>query len=204
MTADQKEIFNRLNNLPFTILFIEGNHDNYDMLNNLEIKEWNNGNVQFIRNNIIHLMRGQVFIINDKKFFTFGGAKSQDIKDGILDMDDINYIDKLKFYKKTNKMFRVNHLSWWKEELPSEMEIHNALNVLEENDWKVDYIITHDCPINVLHKINSNYKTDILNSFLSMIEESTNYNKWYFGHHHINKNITDKHICLYDKIIKLK
>ena len=33
-------------------------------------------------------MRGQVFTIDDKTFFTFGGAQSHDIRDGILETDD--------------------------------------------------------------------------------------------------------------------
>ena len=32
-------------------------------------------------------MRGEIFDIDNKKFFTFGGAKSHDIQDRILNLD---------------------------------------------------------------------------------------------------------------------
>ena len=39
-------------------------------------------------------MRGQVYEINGKTFFTFGGASSHDIQDGILDPNDfVDYDD---------------------------------------------------------------------------------------------------------------
>ena len=51
----------RLENLPFTTLFISGNHENFDLLKKYPIEEWNGGKVQRIRPHVIHLMRGQVF-----------------------------------------------------------------------------------------------------------------------------------------------
>ena len=41
-----------------------------------------------IRDSVIHLMRGEIYDIDDKKFFTFGGARSHDIRDGILNLDE--------------------------------------------------------------------------------------------------------------------
>lgn len=203
----QEPTFDKLSKLPFTILFVEGNHSNYDMLNELDVEVWNGGNVHFIRDNIIHLMRGQIFNIENQKFFTFGGAKSHDICDGILDPNDFK--TKEEFYNTyylwdmQHKMFRVKGISWWEEELPTEIEMHNALNILEENNWKVDYIITHDCPSEILLRINDSYEINVLNNFFAMIDESTYFKKWYFGHHHIDKQINNNYICLYHNIIKL-
>jgi hypothetical protein len=174
----QKNLFNKLKELPFTILFVDGNHSNFDMLNDLPIEKWNTGYVHFIRDNIIHLMRGQIFNIENKTFFTFGGAESID------------------------KIWRVEGKSWWKEELPNDWEIQIALNNLELINNKVNYIITHDCSKSILRQININFKTSIVNSFFEMLED-IKFDKWFFGHHHINREIDDKHICLYDNIIKL-
>ena len=63
---------------PFTILFIDGNHENFDLLESYPVKEWNGGKVHQIKDNIFHLMRGQIFTINNKTFFTMGGATSTD------------------------------------------------------------------------------------------------------------------------------
>ena len=44
---------------PFTTLFVDGNHENFDLLNALPEKEWHGGRVHEVRENILHLMRGR-------------------------------------------------------------------------------------------------------------------------------------------------
>lgn len=73
-----------LSDKPFTTLFVDGNHENFEMLNEYPTEEWNGGKIHKITDSLFHLMRGQIFNIDDKKIFTFGGAKSHDIRDGIL------------------------------------------------------------------------------------------------------------------------
>ena len=74
-----------LNKKPFTTLFVDGNHENFDLLNTLPEKEWNGGRVHVVREHVLHLMRGQVFDFGGLAWFTMGGAASHDIQDGILD-----------------------------------------------------------------------------------------------------------------------
>lgn len=52
-----------------------------------------------IRPSVIHMMRGQVFKIDGKSIFTFGGARSHDIDGGILEPDDPDYKKKKKLDK---------------------------------------------------------------------------------------------------------
>ena len=68
----------------FTTLFVDGNHENFDRLYSYPVEEWNGGKVHRIRPSVIHLMRGQVFTVEGKKIFAFGGAISHDIAGGIL------------------------------------------------------------------------------------------------------------------------
>ena len=73
----------------FTVLFVDGNHENFDRLySEFEVVDFHGGKAHKIRENIYHLMRGYVFDLCDKKFFAFGGASSHDIDDGILDRKD--------------------------------------------------------------------------------------------------------------------
>jgi len=96
----------------FTTLFVSGNHENYDILNSLAVEEWHGGKVNFIRPSVIHLMRGQVFNIEDKTFFTFGGASSHDISAGILEPDDPDLKEKKKrLDKEPFALYRINHVS---------------------------------------------------------------------------------------------
>lgn len=193
-----------LDNKPFTTLFISGNHSNYDILDNLSTKQWHGGNVNFIRPSVIHLMRGEIFNIEDKKFFTFGGASSHDIKDGILEIGD----NRIKQWNKDySKMFRVNHLSWWERELPNQEEMDNGIKNLNLNDNKVDYILTH-CPYTSLLKQMDGgsglYKNDILTNYLQEIKQNVDYKQWLFGHMHINQNYYwERTTCLYEQIVRI-
>ena len=97
-----------LSNIKYTLLWIPGNHDNYDMIAEYPIETWHGGKARhIIRDKVICLERGQIFTIEDKTFFTFGGASSHDITEGILNPADFNteadYKAELKYWKKTKK-----------------------------------------------------------------------------------------------------
>lgn len=56
-----------LESQPWTTLFVDGNHSNFDRLKKLPVAEWNGGTVHKIRPHIIHLMRGQVLLLMVKR-----------------------------------------------------------------------------------------------------------------------------------------
>ena len=88
----ETKMLDELESKPFTTLFVDGNHENFDRLYSYPVEEWNGGKVHKIRPSVIHLMRGQVFTIAGKKIFTFGGAKSHDISGDILEYDDPDFL----------------------------------------------------------------------------------------------------------------
>ena len=195
-----------LDDKPFTTLFVSGNHENYDILDSLEMSEWHGGLVNFVRKSVIHLMRGQVFNIEDKKFFTFGGASSHDISAGILEPDDPNFKEKKKHLDKDPfALYRINHVSWWERELPSENEMEMGLNNLKKENNKVDYIITHSPSTSELYLMGGKglYQSDILTNYLEEIKANTEYKRHFFGHMHLNKAINDRDICLYEQIVRI-
>lgn len=189
----------------FTVCFVDGNHECFDRLYQYPVEEWNGGKVHKIRDNVIHLMRGQVFDIEGKKFFTFGGASSHDIKDGILEIDDPDFSDKRKkLNKNPYSLYRINHISWWKEELPSDEEMEEGIRNLEKHNWKVDYIITHSPSASVVALLGWGlYEQDILTRYLEEIRCKTEYKRHYFGHMHDNRVINDKDILLYEQIVRI-
>ena len=95
-SPEERHWLDWLNEKPFTTLFVDGNHSNFDRLYAMPVDEWYGGKVHFIRNSIIHLMRGQVFEIAGKHIFTMGGASSHDIDAGILEPDDPDFKAKRK------------------------------------------------------------------------------------------------------------
>ena len=90
----------------FTLLFVDGNHENYDLLAEFPVQMWHGGKVQMIRENVIHLMRGQMFNLQGRRFFTFGGARSHDIVDGILEPDDPELRVKVKRLEGAGALFQ--------------------------------------------------------------------------------------------------
>ena len=151
----------------------------FTLLNKFPIQKWNGGKVHFINDSIIHLMRGQVFTIDGLKFFTMGGATS---------------IDKHR---------RKEGVSWWKEEMPSRKEFDEAMDNLDRNNWKVDYVISHTTSMRIMQERSYIKENNVLNKFFDMLEKELEYKHWYFGHFHNSVGIDDKHTMIYNEIIKL-
>ena len=73
-SANERYWLDWLEQKPFTTLFVSGNHENFDLLAEYPVEDWCGGTVQRIRPSVIHLMRGQVYSIQGKKFFKIGRA----------------------------------------------------------------------------------------------------------------------------------
>ena len=173
------ETLDWLERLPFTLAFVCGNHENYDALERYPVAEWHGSKVHRVRPHVLHLMRGQVFELESYRFFTMGGAKSHD----------------------TNH--RINHISWWRQELPSDEEYSEALQNLERYNWQVDYIITHCAPTSIALMGSRHNEADRLTDFLQEVRERAKYYYWLFGHYHDNKAVNEKHILLWEQIVRV-
>lgn len=193
---------------PFTTLFIDGNHECFNRLDAYPVESWHGGKVHKIRPSVIHLMRGQVFDVEDKKFFTFGGASSHDISAGILDIDDPDFKwKKQQLDKDPFALYRINHVSWWKQELPSEEEMNEGLMNLEKQNNKVDYILTHCIYTSLLKQMDGGsglYEKDILSDYFQQIKQNVDYKQWFFGHFHVNQTYYwERATCIYEQIIRI-
>jgi predicted phosphohydrolase len=193
LDATEKWWIKWLNECPWTTLFIDGNHENFPRLKALPLK-WKFGSlVGKVSDSIFHLKRGKIYRIEDQKIFCFGGAKSYD------------------------KQHRIYEVSWWSEEEPSFKEFGEGLERLENNDNKVDYIITHSAPSSVVEKMNhglqllrmsqggSHYPwatDDITSLYLEEVINRVQFKKMYFGHYHEEWK-SDKFQCIYQKVVKI-
>lgn len=192
---------------PFTVLFADGNHENFDYLYQFPVVDFNGGKAHKIRDNIYHLMRGYVFTIENKKFFVFGGGKSHDVNDGILDEKDYPSMKELMvdYHMRTmrGQMLRINHVSWWEQEMPSDTEYENGIKELKKNDFWVDYVISHSLPQSVVKKIGIDREADELTEYFdSLLTDGLDFEQWFAGHYHEEK-ITDKYNVLYKNIIRI-
>lgn len=168
------KVLDELEKLPFTILFVDGNHEHFYDLNSFETEEYCGGKIHRIRKNIIHLMRSQVFTIEGIKIFTMGGGYSLD------------------------EERRIEGFDYFKEEMPSDEEYKEAIENLNKHNNQVDYIITHTINEKTIWYIGRPHIKELpFNSFLQYIEETVNYKHWYFGHFHLDKDINDKQSVLW-------
>ncbi len=177
----EKQILKKIGELKYNVAFIDGCHENFKLLSEYPDIQWNGGTARAITGKLVHLKRGQVYTIEGKKFFTFGGGHSQDI--------DIR--------RETN--------TWFEEEQPTVEEVEEGVKNLLEHDGKVDYIITHEPPqslkkcldLDLLHRL----ETD---TFFEQIISECHFDKWFFGKCHINKIIPQKFYALFDNLIRLE
>ncbi|MGN0346842.1 MAG: metallophosphoesterase [Lachnospiraceae bacterium] len=170
-----------LRNLPLTVLFADGNHEQFDALNSYPVDEWHGGKVHMIEARIIHLMRGQVYRIAGKKFFVFGGAYS------------------------TDRDYRDLGLSWFEEELPSKEEYAEAWANLKANDYKVDYIISHTGPYEVITELGFDcHEEEVeLVRFFQQVADRVDFKDWYFGHFHEDVDVENFH-CRIDEVTQIE
>ena len=118
----EKQVVDFLSSRRFVTAFIDGTHDNMKKINSSRITYWHGGMVHRIKGNLLHLCRGQIFDIEGKTFFTFGGGES------------------------TDKDMRIENGLWWRDEEPSPQEMAMGAKRLDEAGLKVDYILTHEPP----------------------------------------------------------
>ena len=131
---------------PWTTCFVDGNHENHHLLAGLPMREWNGGLVHEVRPHVLHLMRGEVFDITGTTVLAMGGAASHD------------------------KQWRQEGKTWWPEEMPSEREIKHCRASLDRAGWKVDYVVTHEAPVDLADELcmecNREFYDDSLQAFL--------------------------------------
>ncbi len=178
----EKERLDMLEKKPYTILFADGNHENFNALSNYPVEMWNGGKVHRIRKNICHLMRGQCFTIEGKKYFTMGGAYSID------------------------RGWRKKDVSYWDAEIPNDDEYKEASDTVFKNNKKFDYIITHTAPREIIMRLGYYPRChDMeLTGYLEWIMYECEFERWFFGHFHEDESLIDgKFRALYYDVEKI-
>lgn len=172
--------------MPFTTLFLDGNHDCFDRLFSDEFKKVKmfGSQVKKISDKVFYLQRGHIYNIQGYDCFIMGGGES---------------IDKNR---------RIDGVSWWKQEMPNKAEMDLGLSNLEKHNNKVDYILSHTCSNKMFNVISEKYDMihkegfeKSLRDYFDHIEDTVDFVGWYFGHYHIDEDLDDKHSCAYDRML---
>ena len=174
--AEQKRLA-RIGKQKYTIAFLDGRHENFDLLAQYPVTEWNGGRAQVINDRLVHLLRGEIYQIEGKTFFTFGGGESED------------------------REFRVPGKSWWAEEMPSPEEMLHAREVLAAHGNSVDYVLTHVPSRKVSLRLAPHSGADCVSLFLGGQEDTVRCKKWFFGSLHLDRAITTQRVSVFEHVL---
>lgn len=175
----EEKILKKLGKKKYRILFLDGAHENYDLLERYPVSQWNGGKVRRISGNLYHLLRGQVYEIEGKKVFAFGGGESAE------------------------KQLRMEAGKWWEREMPTMEEMREGAENLKAAGKRVDYIVTHTPPPR-MGTVPSEPEKDgknQLEAFFEQITKQVAYDKWFFGSLHIDRKVTYKNYAVFEQVL---
>ena len=180
-SAEEKKLLKWLGKRRYSVLFLEGTHDNLDLLAQYPEEEYCGGRARHISGRCYQLLRGEIYTIESQNIFVFGGGES-------FDMDA-----------------REEGKTWWVRELPSREELEFARQNLANHDHKVDYILTHSpsAIVNGFLNMDGVY-TNPLASFLDEVTNTVSFKHWFFGSCHIDKVIPPRYHAVYQEVLLLK
>ena len=166
---------------------IRGNHEerpeNIDTYKEVEMFE---GKV-FVEEdfpNLIFAKDGEIYNIGGKKVLVIGGAYSVD------------------------RDYRIMYgYNWFKDEQLTKDEMNNILKKVKGKHF--DIVLTHTCPYKYepkevfLNGLDQSKVDKSMEHFLDEVEENIDYNKWYCGHYHTEKQV-DKLEFMFQSIKEFK
>jgi len=158
------------------------------------------GKVGIINDKLLYLRRGEIFDIEGHTFFCMGGARTTDL------------------------IGRIEGIHYFREEIPSSKEMCYAIDNLEAHGNKVDYILAHTLPKNLVKYLLNEYDVDTeddvsrldefakqmimryedpTSSFLQVVCDRIKFEHYYCGHFHEDRTMGGRFTILYDKVIEL-
>jgi predicted phosphodiesterase len=155
-----------------------GNHDNYDRWEKLREAQGafdltGKHKLTELAPRVYWVARGGLLTLHNKVHLFLGGAES------------------------TDKMWRTEGKSWWRQETPTGAEFQLFADRLREN--KPDVVVTHDVPLCVFYDRNGREDAPTPRNLTSALQASE-YKPplWVYGHHHelcINEIEGTKYVC---------
>jgi len=187
LDESDKALKEEVSQLPITLFCIHGNHEERPyLINTYEEKIWNEGLVYFEEEypNLLFAEDGEIFDFEGKKTIVIGGAYSVD------------------------KNYRLSgNMPWFESEQPDERTKDLVERKLEQQDWKVDFVLSHTGPLKYvpddvfLPGIDQSSVDQSTEEWLDTIEENLEYDLWYFGHFHCDR-MNDQTVTLFEDIVE--
>lgn len=171
-----------LDNKPWTTFCVLGNHENYDMIEQLPTTTFGGEEVYQVSKSVFYAKTGRIYDLCGKKCLVINGTDSHDI-----------FVD--------GKRYRTPHVSWWEQEQITEEDIEIAKTNLQKYNNTVDFVFSHTGGVDTCNFLG--YKPTISDERLQKILDTTIYNHAYCGHYHCDKIINTKQRIIYDDIVMI-
>ena len=180
-SKEEKRRLKKIGKLKYHVLVLEGSHDNIPLLRTYPLEDWCGGQVRRISGNLLMLQRGNIYSVEGKTFFAFGGGESSD-------MDQ-----------------RQMPEEFWQMELPNQEELNLARQNLQAVNYQVDYVVTHQCTSKIQRFIAM--ESDHINhltAFFDEIAPKLSIKQWYFGCYHKDTKIPPYYCGLFQNVEGIK
>ncbi len=177
-SSRELKMLKKLSKRKHKILFVDGVHENFELLKKYEDVELFGARAQKISDNIYHLCRGEIYNIENKSYFCLGGGEVDDP----FEKPDANPLH---------------------SPMPTDEALQYAVDNMQKAGRKVDIIITHEAPASVKRLIRRDCEINDLNIFLDTLLHNVKYDKWYFGSLHTDRTLSNQMTCVWQQIIKV-
>ncbi len=177
----EEALLKKIGAKPYAVLFLDGRHENFDLLGAYPVTDWNGGRAQIISGRLVHLLRGELYTLEGETYFTFGGGESPD------------------------RELRAAAGTWWEEEMPTPAEMRHGLEILIGAGKKVNYILTHEPSGKCRGLMESREaRLDGLNVYFNQLEEYVDYDRWFFGCQHLDKPLSRRHRAVFRDVVPVR
>ncbi len=167
----------------YTVLFLDGAHENYTLLDAADKAEFGGAPAGKLADNVFHLFRGEIYEIEGKHVFAFGGGDAE-----------------------SEWEFRTDTHS--EREAPSGDEMSRGYENLAAVNNTVDIVATHSPS----GKANGYFaarkggdgRLRGVHIYLNRLEEIVTFDHWYFGSLHVDKPCGSRHTAVFEEILKVE
>ena len=156
------------------IAILDGNHENFDYFDSLPEDTWQGGKVRRLTPHVVLLSRGEIYTVNGKTFFAFGGCQS-------------------------SQKWRDSGKPTYPQEAATDEQLAYAKDNLRAHGNCVDYVLTHKYEALDVSKQKAD-NTSRLNVY---IDENITFTHWYAGHWHREIEYDATHSTVYDRLLPL-
>jgi hypothetical protein len=164
----------RLGRRRYRICFIDGVHENFELLSAYPLADYCGGKARVIHKRLAFLQKGEVYDFGGETVFAYGGGA--------------NHPDSIALSRQNGQTGE-----------PTEDDLLTAKANLAAQGNSVDYVVSYEPPRRIAEFLQE--KPAVFGAHLDKIAENLTFKRWFFGCLHRNKIVTSKYTAVYDRII---